>query len=249
MRAPAHGVATLGSYGRLRYRPEAGFTGADLLTYRTRDSYGLWSGPAVVTLRVGAANRPPTGMDDAYQTGEDIPIEVSAPGVLANDADPDGDDLVAQQLTGTQHGGVQLEPDGSFVFDPGLDQDFDVYFTYRVGDGHSERPDHRRDRRGRGQRSTGRDGRLLRLDRRLDRHDRLARRPRERLRPGRGRRLYRDHRHPAADGHRHALTQSGGFTFTADPGEYRWDSFSYSACDGGGCASAQVTFEISTGPT
>ena len=62
---------------------------------------------------------------------------MAAPGVLANDSDPDGDALVAEQLTGTQHGGVSLASDGSFVFEPGIDADFDVSFTYRVGDGRS----------------------------------------------------------------------------------------------------------------
>ena len=244
VRPPAHGVATLGSYGRLRYRPDAGFTGPDTLTYRTRDSHGLWSSPAVVTIRVGAANRPPVGEGDAYQTGEDIPLEMSAPGVLANDSDPDGDDLVAEQLTGTQHGTVQLEADGSFVFDPGLDQDFDVYFTYRVGDGRSwsapitveidvvagnDPPVALDDYYGWTAGATGTVASPGVLENDYD--------------PVEGDGLTATIDTQPATG-TVTLSPDGGFTFTADPGEYRWDSFTYSACDGGGCASAQVTLEI-----
>jgi hypothetical protein len=244
VRGPAHGVATIGLYGRLHYRPDTGFTGTDTLTYRARDAYGFWSAPALVTIQVGAVNRPPIGAPDSYTTGEDIPIEMSAPGVLANDSDPDGDALVAEQLTGTQHGGVSLASDGSFIFDPGIDADFDVSFTYRVGDGRSwsgpitvsidlvaanDPPEAVDDYYGFTAGSTAVIEAPGVLENDFDpvENDLLV---------------------------AHLLTQpatgtvtldgAGGFTFVADPGEYRWDSFMYNACDPGGCAMAQATLEI-----
>ena len=49
----------------------------------------------------------PVATDDAYTTGEDTPLVVSAPGVLGNDTDADGDPLTAGSATtpanGTRH--------------------------------------------------------------------------------------------------------------------------------------------------
>ena len=58
-----------------------------------------------------------------------------APGVLANDADPDGDALTAVLATGPANGSVTLNADGSFAYIPmggfsGTDS-----FTYRANDG------------------------------------------------------------------------------------------------------------------
>ena len=244
VRGPAHGEATVGIYGRLHYRPDPGFVGTDTLTYRARDAYGFWSTPALVTIQVGAVNRPPTGAPDSYQTGEDIPIEMAAPGVLANDSDPDGDALVAEQLTGTQHGGVSLASDGSFVFEPGIDADFDVSFTYRVGDGRSwsgpitvsidvvaanDPPEAFDDYYG----ATAGGTLVVEAPGVLENdHDPVENDPLT--------------AHLLIEPTTGSLTldAEGGFTFVADPGEYRWDSFSYTACDPGGCATAQVSLEV-----
>ena len=40
------------------------------------------------------------------------------------------------------------------------------------------------------------------------------------------------------------MQPDGGFTMVLDPGEYRWDSFMYEACDPGGCFMADVTLEV-----
>ena len=51
--------------------------------------------------------RSPTA--DAYATNEDTPLTVSAPGVLANDTDVDGDALSAVLVTGPAHGTLSLQ--------------------------------------------------------------------------------------------------------------------------------------------
>ena len=69
---------------------------------------------------VNPANDAPVAADDAYVVGEDGLLIVVAPGVVANDTDPDtGDALTVQNVdtTGTK-GSVVLNPDGSFSYDP-----------------------------------------------------------------------------------------------------------------------------------
>ncbi|MEM9657793.1 MAG: Ig-like domain-containing protein, partial [Planctomycetota bacterium] len=81
-------------------------------------------------------NEPPTGSPDAYQTNEDVPLNVSAAsGVLTNDEDLDGNPMTAQLQSGATHGTVVLNPDGSFEYTPDLNFHGVDSFTYRVSDG------------------------------------------------------------------------------------------------------------------
>jgi Bacterial cadherin-like domain len=52
---------------------------------------------------VSPNNQPPVAVNDAYSTDEDTPLTVSAPGVLANDTDADGDPLTAVLVSGPSH--------------------------------------------------------------------------------------------------------------------------------------------------
>jgi VCBS repeat-containing protein len=56
-------------------------------------------------------------------------------GVLANDSDPDGDQLTAQLHTDPSHGSLVLRADGSFVYTPNPLFDGTDSFTYLVNDG------------------------------------------------------------------------------------------------------------------
>ena len=90
-------------------------------------------GPA---LTGAMANRPPVATDDSYSV---LPINgqlnVSAPGVLTNDTDADGDQIQAQLVSGAAHGTVLLSSDGRFIYMwAGSFRGTDS-FTYRVYDG------------------------------------------------------------------------------------------------------------------
>jgi uncharacterized repeat protein (TIGR01451 family) len=81
------------------------------------------------------ANRPPVANPDAYTTSEDAALVTDAPGVLANDSDPDGNAITAQLVSTTANGTLTLNANGSFNYTPnpnfsGLDG-----FTYRATDG------------------------------------------------------------------------------------------------------------------
>jgi len=80
-------------------------------------------------------NDPPTAADDAYNLTEDTLLSVSAPtGVLANDADPDGDGITAALADGPLHGTLLLKPDGSFTYSPAANFFGIDTFTYTTGD-------------------------------------------------------------------------------------------------------------------
>ena len=112
--APSHGTLALNSDGSFTYTPAADYNGTDAFTYRASDG-DLTSGLATVTLTVSATNDGPTAAADAYTTAEDTALTVAAPGVLANDTDPDGDALSVVAGAGPSHGTLTRNADGSFT--------------------------------------------------------------------------------------------------------------------------------------
>ena len=51
---------------------------------------------------------PPVAVDDTYSTNQDTQLIVTAPGVLENDSDPDGDTLTAVWVGDPVHGNLTL---------------------------------------------------------------------------------------------------------------------------------------------
>lgn len=80
-------------------------------------------------------NTVPTAADDAWATSEDTPLSVPAPGVLANDTDPESDPLSAAVVAGPAHGTLTLNPDGSFAYSPAANYHGPDSFTYKASDG------------------------------------------------------------------------------------------------------------------
>ncbi|HZD22250.1 MAG TPA: Ig-like domain-containing protein, partial [Acidimicrobiia bacterium] len=80
---------------------------------------------------------PPVAVDDAYSTDEDVPLNVSAPGVLDNDSDVDGDPLSVSAFdsSSVEGGTVVVDPDGSFTYTPPPDFFGTDSFSYTVTDG------------------------------------------------------------------------------------------------------------------
>ncbi|NNE11953.1 MAG: tandem-95 repeat protein [Ilumatobacter sp.] len=66
-------------------------------------------------------DEPPTAKDDTYDATEDAILVVTAPGVLSNDTDAEGDDptvVLPATTSSTQGGSVSLASDGSFTYAP-----------------------------------------------------------------------------------------------------------------------------------
>src|SRR5204862_233074 len=91
-------------------------------TYKANDGQAD-SAPATVSITVTPVNDPPgtsgaVVADDSYTTPEDTTLTVTAPGVLANDSDVDGDVLIAILINGPTHGTLTLSTNGGFSYTP-----------------------------------------------------------------------------------------------------------------------------------
>lgn len=151
----ARGAAiTLDADGNLVYDPsvsaelqalDPNISVVDTFSYQAFDGV-LPSNEAVVSILITGLNRPPAVTDDAYVTDEDRLLEIPAPGVLANDLDPDvGDTIFVHRWQGISNYGavVAMNADGSFTYDPrdavqlqslALNDSVDDTFTYTVED-------------------------------------------------------------------------------------------------------------------
>ncbi|PHS17138.1 MAG: hypothetical protein COA86_10815 [Kangiella sp.] len=124
--SPMNGSIVLQSDGTFDYTPNENFSGTDTFSYNA--TLGSDSYPATVILSVSFANDTPVGADDNYSNNVGSDITVDAPGILANDADIDGDVLTAQ-IEGTLPAGLVLNADGSFTYSGAS-----TSFTYRAID-------------------------------------------------------------------------------------------------------------------
>src|SRR5262249_11337796 len=98
----SHGSLTLNPDGSFAYTPDPLYFGPDSFTYQAFD--GTADGSiATVSITVNHVNQAPVAADDAQVVGEGG-FPAAAPGVLANDTDPDGDPLTALLVSGPAHG-------------------------------------------------------------------------------------------------------------------------------------------------
>jgi hypothetical protein len=141
--APANGTVVINPDGSFTYTPNPGYTGNDSFQYQVFDSEtGQTSGPGLVSLFVYAPpqsfpappGQAPIANDDSYQVNENNTLNVSAPGVLANDVL-----LPPDQATGyafvedyPQFGALNPNIDGSFSYTPSKNFTGQDSFTYRV---------------------------------------------------------------------------------------------------------------------
>ncbi|MCC6189374.1 MAG: tandem-95 repeat protein [Anaerolineales bacterium] len=130
---PSHGTLSLAPDGGFTYAPGAEFSGSDAFTYAAGD--GFAASQAVVSLQVAAVNDAPVAVPDAYTTPAGQALVVAAPGVLANDADVEGQPLAAVLASGPLHGALALNADGSFVYTPAPGFSGSDGFSYRASDG------------------------------------------------------------------------------------------------------------------
>jgi FtsP/CotA-like multicopper oxidase with cupredoxin domain len=130
---PQVGSFALAPDGSFVYTPAPDFNGQDQFTYRATDGV-LWSNTSTVDLMVAGINDAPVAADDALDGTEGVVLMVSAPGLLANDTDVDGDTLFALLVDAPLGGLLTLSSNGSLEYlpDPGTIADS---FTYVANDG------------------------------------------------------------------------------------------------------------------
>ena len=121
--------------GSFVYTPNDDFFGVDQFTYKANDGF-FDSLPATVTINVAGSNDTPVAVDDRYGAYKDEALSVAAnEGVLANDSDPDRDNLTASLVQGPSDGTLTLNTDGSFTYTPNLGFGGSDHFTYQAYDG------------------------------------------------------------------------------------------------------------------
>jgi len=108
------------------------FINTAAITTTTRDSDDSNNGS---TAGVTVANASPVAVDDDYDTSEDTPLAVAAPGVMSNDSDSNGDTLTTVLDGGPANGTLTLNTDGSFIYTPTLTFNGTDTFAYVVNDG------------------------------------------------------------------------------------------------------------------
>ncbi len=134
-RGPFHGTVSVMPDGSFSYVPNSQFFGVDIFQYQRRSGNEV-SNVATVSIQVDPVPDAPTAFNDVFEVLQDQTyVADSAQGVLSNDDDPDGDPLTTVLESGTTHGDLLLNADGSFQYDPmpgfvGTDQ-----FTYHATDG------------------------------------------------------------------------------------------------------------------
>ncbi len=134
---PTDGSVILQVNGSFIYMPDTDFFGIDSFTYRAFDGVD-YSNNATVTIFVLNGNIQPIGQNDSYIVAEDGTLNVSAPGVLLNDSDPDSSPspITAVIVDNPNYGDVTLNIDGSFIYIPNENYSGMDFFTYQAFDGY-----------------------------------------------------------------------------------------------------------------
>ncbi len=128
------GSVTLAANGALNYIPPPFFFGQDFFYYQVTDGV-LVSNYAIVIINVGF-NTPPTANNDAYTTAADTPlVRNAAQGVLANDSDPEANNLEAFVTSNPTNGTLVLNANGSFTYTPNTGFNGGDSFSYQASDG------------------------------------------------------------------------------------------------------------------
>jgi hypothetical protein len=130
-----HGQLALQPDGSFIYTPNHNFFGTDRFSYQTREGE-LVSEAVEVEIMVDAVADSPQANFDEYNVPASGLLRVDAErGVLSNDRDADSDQLVAELITGTTAGTLQLRTDGSFDYTSDATFRLTDQFTYRATDG------------------------------------------------------------------------------------------------------------------
>ena len=131
---PPFGTVELLPSGAFDYTPAPDFHGSDSFTYRVDDGLSR-SELTTVTIEVEPVNDAPVTQDNGVWVLMNTPRSVAAPGLLANDMDPDADALQIEIVDQPLHGTVSWSDDGSYAYVPAADYSGPDQFTYRVSDG------------------------------------------------------------------------------------------------------------------
>jgi len=89
----------------------------------------------VVAGSSGGGNTAPVATSDSYNANQNTTLSVPAPGVLANDSDPQGNPMTAVLDDAPDNGSVTLNANGSFTYTPAAGYSGSDSFSYHARDG------------------------------------------------------------------------------------------------------------------
>jgi hypothetical protein len=120
--------------GAFRFTPTTDFVGSTAFSYTVSDGKGGFD-TGLVTLNV--VNSAPQAGNDSYTVHAGVPLVITSPGLMGNDADFDMDALFisAWDASGL-NGDLVLSADGSFSFTPTAGFTGNTGFSYTVADGY-----------------------------------------------------------------------------------------------------------------
>ncbi len=108
---------TISASGLIEFTPTADQVGLHDVTVQVSDDVGASVFQRFV-VTVNDVDSPPVAFDDIYTARIGDTLNVAAPGILANDNDPNGDPLIATLLSNSTEGELNVNVDGSFSYRP-----------------------------------------------------------------------------------------------------------------------------------
>lgn len=132
--APAYGQLYLLSFGHFVYVPGQNFVGEDWFTYTVNDG----AEEATASVRITITNQAPSAADNTYTVHQGETLDTRTSGLaslLANDGDPDGNQLFISSYSSPANGFLTISPDGHLVYTPAAGFAGTDSFSYDVSDG------------------------------------------------------------------------------------------------------------------
>ncbi len=136
---PTHGILTLNGDGAFAYSHDGSESTSDSFVYQVCDN-GTPSlcANATVNITISLVNDAPTAVNDEATLLEGSSLTMPAPGVLANDFDPDVNDALqvnpATPIVQPLHGVVTLNSNGGYTYTHNGSETTSDSFIYRVCD-------------------------------------------------------------------------------------------------------------------
>ncbi|MGQ8338419.1 Calx-beta domain-containing protein [Sunxiuqinia sp. A32] len=129
---PSHGNVVMNANGSFTYSPDTDYSGEDQFEYEACNSANSCD-QATVTITIIVENQAPVAADDEYILNINETLNVS---VIANDSDPDGDQIQISTTAVTEpiNGQLTINPDGTISYLPNVDFLGTDSFDYEICD-------------------------------------------------------------------------------------------------------------------
>lgn len=131
---PLHGTLLIQPTKEVVYIPAAGYTGDDYFVYKIYDNWNQESNNGLVAITVRPANTAPVAVNDNFIGQKNTTLNISAPGLFANDSDDVAFTLDSFDAASAQGGTVTVNSDGSFSYTPATNYVGIDTFTYTIKD-------------------------------------------------------------------------------------------------------------------